>query len=243
MNKPELKHPLKLSPGYNVDDAEMIAKIQKGMASGEPYHYFLHGKVGRGKTFLAQHIIRSYPNSFWYYPSPNPIIKIGMITIREYYREYLEFNKAKGYGAAADQRANDRLLLKSFLCLDDIGNEKPATKPAREYIGACIERRYDAIKSGTPVLTVRFDDDPKYPIERFELVERCFNAQVLRVPTTAVGERDRKKLHATLTGAFRSEGVYGQIEADSMAAVGEVVKFLRSHIGQRPAGGAGSVEA
>ncbi|HDY88074.1 MAG TPA: hypothetical protein ENH82_08185 [bacterium] len=154
MSKPELKHPLKLSPGYNVDDAEMIAKIQRDMSSGQPYHYFFHGKVGRGKTFLAQHIIRSYPNSHWYYPSPNPIAKSGMITIREYYREYLEFNKSKGYGAVTDQKANDRLLLKSFLCLDDIGNEKPATKPAREYIGACIERRYDAIKSGRVHATI-----------------------------------------------------------------------------------------
>ncbi len=116
----------------------------------------------------------------------------------------------------------------------------PVNRAVRQHsLGMADDHLYDAIKSGTPVLTVRFDDDPKYPIERFELVERCFNAQVLRVPTTAVGERDRKKLHATLTGAFRSEGVYGQIEADSMAAVDEVVKFLRSHIGQRAAGGAG----
>ena len=65
MNIPDLKFPLKLSPDYHVDDSNMIAKIKRDMASGEPYHYFFHGKVGRGKTFLAQHIIRSYPNSHW----------------------------------------------------------------------------------------------------------------------------------------------------------------------------------
>ena len=51
MNIPDLKYPLKLSPGYNVDDPQIIAKIQRDMASGQPYHYFFHGKVGRGKTF------------------------------------------------------------------------------------------------------------------------------------------------------------------------------------------------
>ena len=154
MNRPDLKYPLKLSPDYHVDDSVMIAKIQRDMASGEPYHYFFHGKVGRGKTFLAQHIIRSYPNSHWYYTSPNPIAKTGMITVREYYREYLEFNKSKGWTAVADQKANDRLLHKMFLCLDDIGNEKPKTEAAHEYIGACIERRYDAIKNGKAHATI-----------------------------------------------------------------------------------------
>ena len=154
MNLPDLKYPLKLSPAYHVDDPQMIAKIQRNMGSGEPYHYFLHGKVGRGKTFLAQHIIRSYPNSHWFYSNANPIAKTGMITVREYYREYLEFNKSRGYTAVADQKANDRLLNKMFLCLDDIGNEKPSTDAAHEYIGGCIERRYDAIKSGKAHATI-----------------------------------------------------------------------------------------
>lgn len=154
MSKSGLKYPLKLSPIYHVDDPEMIAKIQRDMTSGEPYHYFFHGKVGRGKTFLAQHIIRSYPNSHWYYSNPNPIAETGMITVREYYREYLEFNKSKGWTAVTDQKANDRLLFKMFLCLDDIGNEKPDTTAAHDYIAACIERRYDAIKSGKAHATI-----------------------------------------------------------------------------------------
>ena len=41
-----------------------------------------------------------------------------------------------------------------FLCLDDIGNEKPSTDAAHEYIGGCIERRYDAIKGGQAHATI-----------------------------------------------------------------------------------------
>lgn len=67
------------------------------------------------------------------------------------------------------------------------------------------------------------------------MIVRCFGAEHVAVPTLAVGERDRRKLHATLTGAFRA-GVYEAAAADSMAAVGEVVDFLWGHIGPLPAG-------
>jgi dienelactone hydrolase len=107
----------------------------------------------------------------------------------------------------------------------------PVNRAVRQYsVGTEDDDLYDAIESRTPVLTVRFDDDPIYPLERFELVQRCFGAQPLPVPTTAVGEQERKKLHATLTGAFRP-GVYEAAAGDSLAAVGEVVAFLRREIG------------
>ena len=162
MSDIELKHSLKLPADYNIDNPKIIEKIREDMTGGGPYHYLFQGKVGTGKTYLAQSIVQSYPNNYNYYPSNNPIGRPGMIIVRDYYREYLDFNKLRGYGAVQDLKANERLMNKRFLCIDDIGNEKPATVPAHEYIGLIIEKRYEQIKRGechATILTTNLDSD------------------------------------------------------------------------------------
>ena len=130
------------------------------MISGDPYHYLFTGKVGTGKTLTAKSIIQSYPKHYEYYPSNNPIARSGMIIVREFYREYLDFNKVRGLAGISDLRANEKLMNKRFLCIDDVGNEKPRTDAAHEYIGAMIEKRYEVIKNNwchATIMTTNLD--------------------------------------------------------------------------------------
>lgn len=175
---------LKLPAGYQIDNPKIIEKIRKDMASGEPYHYWFQGKVGTGKTFTAQSIVRSYPNHYEYYPSNNPIAKTGMIIVRDYYREYLDFNKMRGAGGVLDLKANEKLMNKRFLCIDDIGNEKPGTDAAHEYIGSVLERRYEQIKRNychATVITTNLDGKQLQKMYGSRVLDRIFEVfQVMK---------------------------------------------------------------
>ena len=174
---------LKLPAGYQTDNPKIIEKIRKDMASGDPYHYWFQGKVGTGKTFTARAIVQSYPNHFEYYPSNNPIAKSGMIIVRDYYREYLDFNKLHGAGGVLDIKANEKLMNKRFLCIDDIGNEKAGVTmatgadAAHEYIGSIIERRYEQIKRNychATIITTNLDGKQLKKMYGSRVLDRIF---------------------------------------------------------------------
>ena len=139
--------PLRLPEDYKSNNPNIVRQVQLDMASGRPYHYLFQGRVGTGKTYLAEAIISSYPPTRDYYLDVGTIVENGIVKVREFYRGYLEGLKARagGYG---DIRFNERVLKRYYFCLDDLGNETPSTQPAHEYLAACLERRCEQIKSG-----------------------------------------------------------------------------------------------
>lgn len=134
---PTFKTDLKL-PDYYESSANpnIISQVLFDLKSGKPYHYIFTGRVGLGKTFLADIIAWSYPwNNRHFGPE-------GKILVKDLYRGYLTSINSD-YRML---RSVERHLVKDFLIIDDLGNEAPSTPTAHEYIGTTIERRYNAIK-------------------------------------------------------------------------------------------------
>ena len=125
---------------YKKNNPKILSRIVRDMKENNNFHYLFVGNVGSGKSLLARLIANAYDNI------SNPFDKFHIIEAREVYYKYLnEINSFRNVGpiitGIEEYMASQRLIF------DDIGNEKPGTDSAHEYIGTQIERRYDHIKN------------------------------------------------------------------------------------------------
>ena len=92
------------------------------------------GSVGCGKTYLARHIMY-YSSTRWEY-----------IKVYKFYQEYLGIIGSNAYDKFDALRSHSVPMQFESLLIDDLGNEKPSTEAAHDYLGGLIERRYDYLE-------------------------------------------------------------------------------------------------
>jgi len=125
-----IKAKLKLPEYYEKNNPNILQKVGDDMKAGRPFHYLFIGTVGCGKTELARAIVRSHPG-------------FNVVKTRRFYRSYLEYISMRHQDKYESIRIIERQFRERLLILDDLGDEKPSTEAARDYMSAMIEERYD----------------------------------------------------------------------------------------------------
>ena len=106
-------------------------------------HYLFQGVVGCGKTTLAKIIF-----NVCRYKGDSDNSK--STSFRKIYEDYLGFLGSTFTDKHTAIQDLSELMKKELLLLDDLGDEKPNTDAAHDYIGGLLEKRYEYIKTGFP---------------------------------------------------------------------------------------------
>ena len=154
MSQFEIRYP----KGYKKNNKNIIKRVEKELllygtniidgvqhdSNRVSAHYLFQGVVGCGKTTLAKIIYNSCKPKSNYTDSKST-------SFRKIYEDYLSLigsTYSDKYTAIQDL---SELMKKELLLLDDLGDEKPNTDAAHDYIGGLLEKRYEYIKIGFPV--------------------------------------------------------------------------------------------
>ena len=153
MSKFEIVYP----KAYKKNNKNIIERIEKDMqlygnnmidgvqhdAMKVSAHYLFQGVVGCGKTTLAKLLFyscRRFGNSS----------DTKMTSCRSMYEEYLRLMGSE-YSDKYDAISElSDVTKKEVLLIDDLGDEKPNTDAAHDYIGGLIEKRYEHVKNYYP---------------------------------------------------------------------------------------------
>ena len=129
---------LTLPKGYKENNKNILNDIRHKLITSSDFHYLFQGPVGCGKTLLSNLIVK--PISTWEGKRPKSLM------CRRLYEKYLKIiasNYTDKYDAIDDIY---RYFHSGFLILDDLGDERPGTDSAHDFIGGLIEERYDYLK-------------------------------------------------------------------------------------------------
>ena len=124
---------------YKQNNPRIIERIQGDLKDDKSFHYLFIGRSGSGKTELARIIYKSTASH-----SNNPA-EYNFIKARELYWNYLDNINKNDFGSNWIIKENENSIKSKRLIFDDLGNEKPSTTSAHEYIGTYLERRHDLI--------------------------------------------------------------------------------------------------
>mgnify|MGYP003111308960 CR=1 FL=1 len=168
-------------PAYFKElNVNIIKRIRDDFNKEKSFHYLFLGKSGCGKTEIARAI---YKSSAVHYKNPN---EYNFIKARELYWNYLNSINSTEFGSNWIIRENERLIKSPKLIFDDLGNEKPSTTSAHEYIGTYIERRYDLIRTKkvkNTIITTNLDQKGihrLYGARILSRLEECFTVMVFK---------------------------------------------------------------
>ncbi len=121
---------LKLPDYYKENNPSILQQVRDDMENARAFHYLFIGSVGCGKTELARAIANSHPG-------------FNVVRTRRFYRSYLEYISMSRNDKYESIRIIERQFRQKLLVLDDLGDEKPSTSAARDYMSSMIEERYD----------------------------------------------------------------------------------------------------
>jgi len=136
------KEPVFILPEeYKIVNPNCIDYITKVFPTFE-FNIMLMGTVGSGKTYLSEIIMDNLKRYFPPAENSNMLVKNNFLLMesKNVYTKYLDALEIKS-------NSNERPVATRFNLLDDIGNERPGTEQAHNYIGGIIENLYDKWKS------------------------------------------------------------------------------------------------
>jgi DNA replication protein DnaC len=154
---------------YKENNPNIIKTIREDFKDDKPFHYLFLGKAGCGKTELARII---YKSSATHHKNHN---EYSFIKARELYWNYLDNLKDSNFGSNWIIKKNENAIKAPKLVFDDLGNEKPSTTSAREYIGTYLERRYDLInlnRVSNTIITTNLDQKGLYNLYGSRVLDR-----------------------------------------------------------------------
>ena len=116
---------------------KMWNRISSDFKNGKPFNYFFLGGVGVGKTYTTKVIQKLFID--------NANIKFEFMNVRHYYRRnYLDLINSSYSDRYESIRSNELSITQAkYLIIDDLGNERPSTDAAHDYIGTLIIDRYE----------------------------------------------------------------------------------------------------
>ena len=158
---------MKFTPpkNYEKNNPNILKRVVKDMESNKPFHYLFIGNAGVGKTALAKLIRRSYSESDWRW-----------LNVRKFYRNYIEL-MSTSYNDKYDViRDSEKIMRAKNLVIDDLGNERPNTASAHDYMGSMLEERYDWLtvsnKEARTIITTNLGANELHQIYGARLIDR-----------------------------------------------------------------------
>lgn len=131
-----------LPKDYKRNNPNILKRIDDDRNSNGSYHYLFIGNAGCGKTLLASLLAHDFASRLKGQTIDSPYF----IKVRTFYRDYLGLLNSNFTDVHSAMKAKENKFKSRYVIIDDIGDEKPSTPSANEYIGAMIEERYDYIK-------------------------------------------------------------------------------------------------
>ena len=132
-----------LPQDYQRNNPNILKRIDEDRASNGSYHYLFIGNAGCGKTVLATLLAHDYARRLKGTSMDAPYF----VKVRTFYREYLSLLNSNYTDVYAAMKGRENKFKSRYAIIDDIGDERPSTPSANEYIGGMLEERYDYIKT------------------------------------------------------------------------------------------------
>ena len=127
----KIQDPLTMFPeGYDINNPNIIKRVEQDLSNGNPFHYLFTGVVGCGKTYLAKHIVDTNP-LYW-----------KCIAVKPFYETYLKYIQSDYTDKWDAIKTHNREFEKECLFIDDLGDERPGTAASHDYFGGLIISRY-----------------------------------------------------------------------------------------------------
>lgn len=144
--KPPIFTKLILPSDYEINNSKLIDRINLDIKKEEGFHYLFTGKVGCGKSYLADIINKNIKRLY--------NIEARWINADEIYQKYLNFIDATSVDKIELMNSITHSLRGKFVIFDDIGNEFPNTTAAHEFIGMLMNDGYKYWKRGYAYMTI-----------------------------------------------------------------------------------------
>ena len=131
-----------LPKDYNRNNPNILKRIDEDRKENKPFHYLFIGNAGCGKTLLATLLAHDFAARLKGSAMDAPYF----IKVRTFYREYLGLLNSSYSDIHTALKSKEAKFRSKFAIIDDIGDDRPSTPSANEYIGGMLEERYDYIK-------------------------------------------------------------------------------------------------
>jgi DNA replication protein DnaC len=132
----EIKYP----ENYKRNNPNILKRIEKDLKAEDGKiinaNYLFQGPVGCGKTTLGAIIYNNIQK-------PGSSVRKTFNKLYDEYLMYMNSNFSDKYDAINDIY---KLLTKNIVFLDDLGDEKPGTDAAHDFVSGLLTERYDHIK-------------------------------------------------------------------------------------------------
>jgi DNA replication protein DnaC len=167
-----------LPEGYEENNPKILKQVRKDLKENNAFHYIFIGKVGCGKTYLANQIVQSRKDfgSF----------RWSIVECRHLYQEYLRVissNFTDKYDAIRnlESTVKDRLTF-----IDDLGDERPGTDAAHDYMSGRLMDRWEKAKRDKDSCTIittnlsQADIIKKYGSRVVDRMEEVFTLMIFK---------------------------------------------------------------
>jgi len=159
---------LYLPTNYKKNNPNILDYLK--VLDSKEFHLIFIGVPGCGKTFLAQTIFDSIKN--------DAQIKTPctMIECREIYNDYLIHTRSTYSNSNIKLSEIFGLPFKKNILFDDVGDERPNTPSAHNFVGGMIEALHKSIKKGKckrSIITTNFSLDKlseKYMVDDIDRI-------------------------------------------------------------------------
>tara|TARA_Y100000310_G_scaffold33021_1_gene31231 strand:+ start:216 stop:785 length:570 start_codon:yes stop_codon:yes gene_type:complete len=129
-----VEDPIVETDNFKIINPNIVERVNKDLAAGNPFHYLFIGETGCGKTQLGTAIVIK-SKMMW-----------EMVSTMKHYQEHIRYISSDYTDKMDADRKNDTKFSINCLMIDDLGDEKPSTVASHDYIGGLLERRYLYIK-------------------------------------------------------------------------------------------------
>jgi len=122
---------------YQENNPNILVRVREDFSKEKPFNYLFTGQVGSGKTFLAEIIVRLNEARTGRWERTN---------CRNVYKTYLRLLDSNYTDKSDAIQKHEDIVKKTFVFMDDLGDERPSTEGSHDYVGCMLVERCETVR-------------------------------------------------------------------------------------------------